>query len=88
MDVIRRQIGSILKQIIASVSILPATPLDTVNSFNILVYTTDNTDVPADWQESNAHIIPNAQQLRFRKIDTSRHQVDTCVTYRSEESGQ
>ncbi|XP_055343388.1 mitotic spindle assembly checkpoint protein MAD2A-like isoform X2 [Paramacrobiotus metropolitanus] len=84
MEEIRRQIGSVLKQIVASVSILPATPLDAMNTFNILVYTKDNLDVPADWQESNPHFIRNAQQLHFRKIHTSVHEVDTCVTYRSE----
>ena len=72
-----------MKQIVASVSLLPATGLDSVCSFNILVYTKDNVDVPADWQESTAHMIPDSQQLKFRQIHTSVHQVDTCVTYRS-----
>ena len=82
---VQRQIGAVLKQIIASVSLLPATGFDSVCSFNILVYTKDNMEVPADWQESHANAIPNAQQLRFRKIDTNIHQVDTCVTYKAPE---
>lgn len=82
---IQRQIGAVLKQIVASVSLLPATGLEAVYSFNILVYTKDSMDVPVDWQESNAHIIPNAQQLRFRKIDTNIHKVETCVTYKTGE---
>ncbi|OQV15345.1 putative Mitotic spindle assembly checkpoint protein MAD2A [Hypsibius exemplaris] len=83
---IQRQIGAVLKQIVASVSLLPATSLDSVCSFNILVYTKDNLDVPADWQESSAQTIPNAQQLRFRQVHTSVHSVESSVTYRAVDS--
>lgn len=52
-------------------------------SFNILVYTGTDTEVPTQWQDSNAHLISgNAEQVKLRSFSTSVHKVDSLVAYR------
>ena len=52
-------------------------------SFNILVYTGVDTEVPTLWQDSNAHLISgNAEQVKLRSFSTSVHKVDSLVAYR------
>ena len=58
-----------------------ASPL--AGSFNILVYTGTDTQVPTQWQDSNAHLISgNAEQVKLRSFSTSVHKVDSLVAYR------
>lgn len=52
-------------------------------SFNILVYTGQDTEVPAAWQDSNPHLIAGtAEQVKLRSFSTSVHKVDALVAYR------
>ena len=54
-----------------------------VGSFNILVYTGQDTEVPNQWQEDDAHMISGtAEQVRLRSFATSVHKVDALVAYR------
>jgi mitotic spindle assembly checkpoint protein MAD2 len=54
-----------------------------LGSFNILVYTGMETEVPVQWQDSDAHLISgNAEQVKLRSFSTSVHKVDSLVAYR------
>lgn len=52
-------------------------------TFNILVYTGTDTEVPTAWQEDDAHMISGtAEQVKLRTFSTSVHKVDALVAYR------
>lgn len=52
-------------------------------SFNILVYTGTETEVPTQWQDSDAHLISGtAEHVKLRSFSTSVHKVDSLVAYR------
>jgi mitotic spindle assembly checkpoint protein MAD2 len=54
-----------------------------LGSFNILVYTGKDTEVPTQWQDDNAHLIAGAaEQVKLRGFSTSVHKVDALVAYR------
>lgn len=78
---IHQEIQAIIRQITASVTFLPV--IEEKCSFNILVYTGTDTQVPIQWQDSNAHLISgNAEQVKLRSFSTSVHKVDSLVAYR------
>ena len=55
----------------------------TTGSFNILVYTGKDTEVPTQWQEDDAHMITGTtEQVKLRGFSTSVHKVDALVAYR------
>lgn len=73
------EIRSVLTQITSTVSILPL--LDEACSFDVLIYTTEDTETPVKWHESSARTIPNAQHVQLRSFSTSVHNVDTSVSF-------
>ena len=75
-----QQIAAIMRQIAASVTFLPL--LDTPCTFDMLVYTPVDLAVPTEWEESSARVITNAQEVRLRSLNTTRHKVDALVSYR------
>ncbi|CAD6585538.1 MAG: Mitotic spindle checkpoint component mad2 [Cyphobasidiales sp. Tagirdzhanova-0007] len=78
---IHAEIQAIIRQITASVTFLPV--IEEKCSFNILVYTGQDTEVPNQWQEDDAHMISGtAEQVRLRSFATSVHKVDALVAYR------
>ncbi|KAI8927056.1 DNA-binding protein [Entophlyctis helioformis] len=78
---IHTEIAAIMRQISASVSFLPE--LSDPCTFNVLVYTDRDADVPETWIDSDARLIThNAEQVRLRSFNTTMHQIEGLVAYR------
>lgn len=80
---IKNEIRDVLKQIASSVAYLPL--LDCLCSFDILIYTKDNVELPAEWAEAEPANIKNAQHVRMRSFSTNIHKMETVVTYKNED---
>lgn len=52
-------------------------------SFDVLVYTDKDLDVPDTWNETGPALIANSQEVRLRSFSTSVHKVDTMVAYKN-----
>ncbi|KAG8185449.1 hypothetical protein JTE90_022380 [Oedothorax gibbosus] len=78
---IQKEIRNIIRQVTASVAFLPL--LDTACSFDVLLYTSKDMEVPDEWAESTAHFIPSCEEVRLSNFSTSVHKVDTAVQYRT-----
>ncbi len=59
---LRGEIGAIMRQITSSVSYLPL--LEDRCSFDLLVYTDKQAEVPLTWENSDARMIANSQQVK------------------------
>lgn len=77
---IQMEIGSVMRQISATVSYLPL--LDNICSFDILLQTKATTEVPEKWDETNPVSIQNAQSVQLRSFSTGVHTVNTAVSYK------
>lgn len=77
---IQQEIGSVMRQISATVSYLPL--LDCICSFDILIHTLKDCDVPDKWNEAEAVFIQNSQAVQLRSFSTGLHKVDTVVNYK------
>ncbi|KAG2085590.1 spindle assembly checkpoint protein [Suillus discolor] len=82
---IQAEIRYILKQIVSTVTFLPI--IDTPTVFNILAYTHDSADVPADeWVDTDPLAIEasKSQQVKLRSFSTDVHRIEALVAYRYE----
>jgi mitotic spindle assembly checkpoint protein MAD2 len=82
---IQAEIRAILKQIVSTVTFLPVIEEPTV--FNILAYTTESADVPADeWLDTDPLAIEagKSQQVKLRSFSTDVHRIEAMVAYRFE----
>jgi mitotic spindle assembly checkpoint protein MAD2 len=79
---IKAEIAAIQRQITASVTFLPLT--DEPCAFDLLVYTDDDVEVPKAWEESDARLIKDAEEVQLRSFSTKVHQVDASVSYRAD----
>ncbi|KAF2753369.1 HORMA domain-containing protein [Pseudovirgaria hyperparasitica] len=77
---IQQEIQALFRQITASVSFLPM--LDADCTFNVLVYADADSEVPAEWGDSDAREIKNGEKVKLRPFSTSNHKVETIVSYR------
>lgn len=83
---IQAEIRSILKQIVSTVTFLPI--IDEPTVFNILAYTSESADVPADeWVDTDPLAIEasKSQQVKLRSFSTDVHRIEAMVAYRYEE---
>lgn len=83
---IQAEIRNILKQIVASVTFLPV--IDGPTVFNILAYTSESADVPADeWVDTDPLAIEasKSQQVKLRSFSTDVHRIEAMVAYRYDE---
>lgn len=53
-----------------------------VGSFDLLVYTDKDLDVPDSWGETGPQFVANSEEVRLRSFTTNIHKVDTMVAYR------
>jgi len=83
MKDIKHEIQAIIRQITASVTFLPM--LDEPCSFDLLVYTDNETKVPKQWEESDPQFIADSTDVRLRSFTTKVHKVDTMVSYKNRE---
>ena len=77
------EIQAIIRQITASVTFLPL--LQEACTFDLLVYTASDIDVPQSWEESDPKYITHSNEVRLRSFTTRIHKVDTMVAYRAVE---
>lgn len=77
---IQQEIGSVMRQISATVSYLPL--LDCICSFDVLIHTTSDSAVPEKWKETDDVVIQNSQTVKLRSFSTGLHQMETIVNYR------
>ncbi|KAF1333645.1 Mitotic spindle checkpoint component mad2, partial [Globisporangium splendens] len=81
---IMSEIQAIIRQITASVSFLPI--LEEQCTFDLLVYTDKNSEVPALWEESDPRYIKDSTEVRLRSFSTKIHKIDTMVAYKNPEA--
>mmetsp|Transcript_11177 Transcript_11177/g.27139 ORF Transcript_11177/g.27139 Transcript_11177/m.27139 type:complete len:207 (+) Transcript_11177:105-725(+) len=77
------EIQAIIRQITASVTFLPL--LQDACTFDLLVYTDSNVEVPQAWEESDPKYINNQQEVRLRSFSTMVHKVDAMVAYKADD---
>jgi len=82
--VIVKDIRSIIRQITASVTYLPL--LEQVCSFDLLVYTKTDCDVPMEWEESDPRYISKSNEVRLRSFTTKVHKIETSVAYKCDDN--
>jgi len=80
---IQKEIAAIIRQITASVTFLPL--LEVPCSFDLLMYTKMDTNVPSDWELSEPHFISKSNEVRLRSFTTKIHKVDTAVSYKADD---
>merc|ERR1712048_556524 len=79
---IMAEIQAIIRQITASVTFLPL--LDEPCTFDLLVYTDSDIQVPRAWEESGPRYISSSDEVKLRSFTTKVHKVDTCVSYKAD----
>lgn len=77
---IQQEIRDVMRQISATVSYLPL--LDCICSFDILIYTLKDCEVPNNWNETDGVVIQNSQTVQLRSFSTGLHKMDTVVNYK------
>eukprot|EP00668_Euglena_longa_P003138 GGOE01003668.1.p3 GENE.GGOE01003668.1~~GGOE01003668.1.p3 ORF type:complete len:127 (-),score=43.69 GGOE01003668.1:270-650(-) len=80
---IQGEIQAIIRQITASVTFLPL--LQESCTFDLLVYTSKDCDVPSTWEESDARFIQKSSEVRLRSFTTKIHRVDAMVSFKCED---
>lgn len=80
LKVIQKEIRDVMLQISATVSYLPL--LDCICSFDVLIHTKADCDVPKEWSETKAVVIQNEQEVPFRSFSTGLHKLSTVVHYK------
>eukprot|EP00474_Spongospora_subterranea_P009090 CRZ09548.1 hypothetical protein [Spongospora subterranea] len=78
---IMREIQAIMRQITSSVTFLPL--LDVPCSFDLLIHTDLDTEVPKSWEESDPKYIANSAEVKLRSFTTKIHRVDAMVSYKN-----
>lgn len=79
---IKSEMRDVIRQITASVTFLPL--LDCPCSFDILIYTHKDTEIPAECQESDPCFIINSEEVKLRSFSTAVHQVSAAVSYKTD----
>eukprot|EP01080_Neovahlkampfia_damariscottae_P010621 gene10621-3244_t len=79
---ITKEIQALIRQITSSVTFLPL--LEGVCSFDLLVYTDKDAQMPKTWEESEPKYISNSSEVRLRSFTTSIHKVDSLVSYKDD----
>ncbi|XP_055688639.1 mitotic spindle assembly checkpoint protein MAD2A [Lutzomyia longipalpis] len=77
---IQNEIRDVMRQISATVSFLPL--LDYICSFDILIYTHKDTEIPEQWDNTEGVFIQNAQSVQLKSFSTGLHQLSTVVNFK------
>lgn len=84
---IQKEIRAIIRQVTSSVSYLPILR-DDEYTFNVLVYTDKDTNVPIQWCDTNGdgRVLEgeNVDEIDFASFSTDKHKVKTSVSYKYE----
>jgi mitotic spindle assembly checkpoint protein MAD2 len=77
---IQAEIGAVMRQIAATVSYLPL--LECLCSFDLLIHTLKDCDIPDNWNETENVSIKNSQVVNLKSFSTGLHKLDTVVSYK------
>lgn len=77
---VQNEIRDVMRQISATVSYLPL--LDCICTFDVMIHTLQNCELPSGWDETAGIFIQNAQAVELRSFSTGLHKVDTIVNYK------
>lgn len=77
---IQAEIRDVLRQIAATISYLPL--MEKICTFDVLIHTVKNCDVPDKWNETEEVRIQNAQTVQLKSFSTGLQKVDTIVNYK------
>lgn len=77
---IQAEIRDVLRQIAATISYLPL--LESICTFDVLIHTVKNCEIPEKWNETDEVQIQNAQSVQLKSFSTGLQKVDTIVNYR------
>jgi len=80
---IMSEIKALIRQITASVSFLPL--LTDPCTFDLLVYTNADVNVPQAWEESDPKYITKSREVRLRSFTTKVHKIDSLVAFKDDE---
>jgi len=80
---IHNEIQAIIRQITASVTFLPL--LQEPCTFDLLVYTDKDINMPEKWADSDPCYILNSAEVKLRSFTTTVHKVDSMVAYKEAE---
>lgn len=69
-----------MRQIASTVTYLPL--LDGICSFDVLIYTLRDCEIPEKWNETADVRIENPQAVNLRTFTTGLHKMETIVNYR------
>eukprot|EP01138_Halocafeteria_seosinensis_P002088 gb/GECG01002137.1/.p1 GENE.gb/GECG01002137.1/~~gb/GECG01002137.1/.p1 ORF type:complete len:210 (+),score=33.08 gb/GECG01002137.1/:1-630(+) len=83
---VQGEIQAIIRQITASVTFLPL--LEEPCSFDLLVYTDSEAEVPGSWEESDPKYIQDSTEVKLRSFTTKVHKVDASVAYKNIGEGE
>ncbi|XP_032834741.1 mitotic spindle assembly checkpoint protein MAD2A [Petromyzon marinus] len=78
---INDEMKAVIVQITATVTFLPL--LQETCSFNLLVYTDTDSEIPTLWETSGPLAVEGGQEVRLRSFSTSIHSVGTSVAYKT-----
>lgn len=81
MNEIVAEIQAIVRQITATVTFLPL--LNEPCSFDLLIYTDQESDVPMTWEISDPKLIVDSSEVRLRSFTTKIHKVDSMVAFKN-----
>lgn len=77
---IQLEIRDVMRQISATISYLPL--LDCICSFDILVHTLNECEIPENFNETAEVQIQNAQAVELKSFSTGLHKMQTIVNYK------
>jgi len=77
---VQSEIGAVMRQIAATISYLPL--LDCLCSFDLLIHTLKDCEVPEQWNETENVTIKNSQVVHLKSFSTGLQKVDTVVSYK------
>lgn len=77
---IQAEIRDVMRQIAATISYLPL--IEYICTFDVLIHTLKQTDVPEKWNETGDVQIQNAQTVQLKSFSTGLHKLDTIVNYK------
>ncbi|KAI8149971.1 DNA-binding protein [Fennellomyces sp. T-0311] len=79
---VKAQIRGIMRQIVASVTVLPQLDPDDT-TFTILAHTDHDVEVPTAWGDSDPKLIAGGgEHVRLKPLATSKHTIQPIVAYR------
>ncbi|VDD74320.1 unnamed protein product [Mesocestoides corti] len=77
---IENELSVIVRQIVSSSTFLPV--LSSSCTFDLLVYTDKNSEIPEGWGEAGPSFVPNSTQVQLKSFSTRIHKVESIVSYR------